>query len=650
MPAHLPLILKVNETFVLLSPFGQISGNREADRDTTFSGPLHPFISAEGLYRNDTRFLDQYLWHWPDFYMASQEIKDTRLLIQQWALMEDLVQRMGLSRRLELSETGILDQLVFENTSFSEETLILRLMLREGFQDVLSVRGWQPMGTPRRIVREETESGCNFIYTGEDLRESRMKVIWDRPQEEGRFPEAGIWRVRLAPQSRWQLSVQIQLEEPPPMQFPSPSRHNAVRESHHEIPTAAEWEKHFSKIKIHPHDSRTWKQNLEDLRALLLKTPQGLFPAAGLPWYGDPYARDGLWTSHMLMPFIPEIGEDVLRFLASNQGTRDDPLPEEEPGKILHYMRKGELSRVGMLPLLKNYGSVDSTPLFIAMLEDHWNCTGNLSLVRELRPHWEAALDWITRHRHPETGMLTFSPGGSGLAMQSWKESGDQMTHTDGRLAHPPLALSEMQGYAFRAFHAAARFYSALHEMEKAKYWDNEKSAFKHNFHEWFWVDENRTYAIALDFHAQRLEVQSSDPGQLLWSGIVPDTVAESLVETLFSEKLWSGWGIRSLGIREARYSPMAQFNGAVWIHDTAILAGGLSRYGFDERVEQVRQALFELARMQPDGRVPQIIGGHARGSVPPSPLPTACRPQSWSAASLVYLMRLKQHPLNDFP
>ena len=642
----LPLILKVNETFALFSALGQIAGNRTVLTNNDDTQTQHPFHGAEGIYREETRYLEEYQWKWPGFYLVNQELKESHILLQQWAWTDDLIQRVGLSRTLELFEDGIEDELSFENTGFSEESFVVQLYVREGFQDVLSVRGWRSMSSPRALQREESELGCTFSYTGSDGVVLKLSLSWNQTQDEGQLPEAGFWRVRLEPQSHWKLCIKIKLGQLPASDMAG-SKHVKQKFipkiSEHAFPEPKSWLSRFDELNVDILNKRVWEQNIEDLRMLLLRTPYGFYPAAGLPWYAVPFARDGLWVAHMLMPFALDISESVLRFLASYQGLQYDKVSEEEKGKITHHLRKGELSRAGILPFLKYYASVDSTPLFIIILENYCQFRNDWSLMKELKPVWEKSLQWIQKAQHADTGMLTFSPSGSGLAMHSWKESGDLLTHVDGQPAHPPLAVSEVQGYAFRAFKAASSFYEILGETEKFKEFQKRTGLFGKNFHELFWMEDRQTYALALDSNAQQLEVLSSDPGHLLWSGIVPQENAPALVETMFSKELWSGWGIRTLGTREARYNPVSQFNGAVWSHDTAILAGGLAHYGFHDKVEIIHESLFTLARNQPDGRMPQIIGGHDRNQFQPMPFPHACRPQAWSAASLVYLERLTQ-------
>jgi glycogen debranching enzyme len=279
----------------------------------------------------------------------------------------------------------------------------------------------------------------------------------------------------------------------------------------------------------------------------------------------------------------------------------------------------------------------------VALLFETWRATKDEALVLELKPHWEAALGWMKRDGDPDgDGFLEFAGiKGKGLSVQSWKDSHDSLSHKDGRLAQGAIAVSEVQGYAYAAYLAAADFYRLSGDDAEAERWQQEADGLQARFHEAFWLEPLQTYALALDGDKRPLEVLSSDAGQLLWSGIVPKAVAPRLVKTLFSDALFSGWGIRTLGASEARYNPVSYHNGSVWPHDTALIAGGLARYGFHSEAATLREALFDLAASQHDLRAPELVAGYARSAAPPVPYPVACRPQAWSAAAILYLAAL---------
>ena len=257
----------------------------------------------------------------------------------------------------------------------------------------------------------------------------------------------------------------------------------------------------------------------------------------------------------------------------------------------MHELRYGELTRLGVVPHSPYYGTVDATPLFVMLLHQY-TLTGDLTLVRELRPHWEAALTWMTGTADADgDGFLEFTEGDAerSLTVQTWKDSFDSMSHRDGRLAKGAVAGSEVQGYAYAAYRAAADFYEALGEAgttdtKAVEAWRGRAEALKEAFHKRFWLDDLQTYAMALDGDKCPLEVHNSNAGQLLWTGIVPEEVAPKLVQTLFSEANWSGWGVRTLGADEVRYNPVSYHNGSVWPHDTALIAGGWRATGLPTR------------------------------------------------------------------
>lgn len=251
----------------------------------------------------------------------------------------------------------------------------------------------------------------------------------------------------------------------------------------------------------------------------------------------------------MIGPENAEISKSVLRCLAHHQGTCIDPFREEERGKILHEIRRGELSRSGTIPFGRYYGSVDSTPLFIMALGQYVRETGDLVLADELYEHWTQALAWLVTCQTKQ-GLVRFKPSGSGLTVQSWKDSHDSMNHADGTTAEAPLAVAEVQGYTFAAFMAASELFAAIGDHTNAKLNRERAGLLRENFHDLFWLSELNTYAMALDKNDVPLAVKSSDPGHLLWCGIVPEDIAPRLVATLLGPECWSGWGLRMLAPR----------------------------------------------------------------------------------------------------
>jgi glycogen debranching enzyme len=604
------LVLKENYTFLVADEAGMVeSGER-------------------GIYNRDTRFLSRYCWAFsrpaqtllawtprPDHFQAHH------------AVIEGPSQLLGIGRRLELGAEALADTLTIVNTSLERQALTLTLEFASDFADLFEARDW--FSGRHQVGTRIDGNAVHLEYQAADGLQQRASVRFSVPPT--RLTEAGAgFELLLEPGASSSIGVAVMLESPLETDLPAISY--------------ADWSAGFTQLRVDAEHQAALDQAVEDLRALLLFTPQGPLEAAGIPWFVTAFGRDSLLSAFMLLPQQPEVARGTLRYLAARQGTKLDAFHAEAPGKILHEVRSGELARTGQIPFGRYDGTIDATPLFIVLLHETWRTTGDLALVRELQPNWEAALAWMQTDGDPDgDGFLEFAPpqAGQGLSVQSWKDSHDALSHADGRLASGAIAVSEVQGYAYAAYRAAADFYSALGEDDSARRWQQQAEALQQRFHEAFWIEPLQTYALALDGDKQPLAVLASDAGQLLWSGIVPREFAAPLVATLFSDALWSGWGVRTLGTDEVRYNPLSYHNGSVWPHDTALIAGGLARYGFSSEARRIRNALFDLAASQADLRPPELIGGYGRTDAPPVPYPVACRPQAWAAAALVYLAAL---------
>lgn len=603
------VVLKENYTFFVADDGGQVAGGEH------------------GLYSRDTRFLDRYRWSFGDEVQALlMHAPRPDTLTAHYAQIEGPSQVLGIERRLELTAGGLTDTLRLTNTDLETRRAELRLEVGGDFADMFEARGWQTLER-EPVVLEGDGDAFTLRYRAADGVTMGVRLSCSHPPE----VQGGVlhFAFELAPKEGLELQITVRLTAPPGGDA--------------DLPSYADWQTSFDTTSLSGRHREVLDQAVLDLRALLLRTEHGLYPAAGIPWYVAVFGRDALLTAFMTLPQQPDVARGVLRYLAAHQGQKDDPVTSEQPGKILHEVRHGELSRTGRVPFRGYYGTVDATPLFVMLLHRTWQTTGDLDLVRELQPQWEAALAWMTGAADPDgDGFLEFvgAPVGQGLTVQTWKDSADSLSHKDGRLASGAVAGSEVQGYAYAAYLAATDFYRALGEGD-VDAWQTRAESLKIAFHEAFWLPELQTYAMALDGDKCPLEVHNSNAGQLLWTGIVPDDVAPKLVGTLFSETNWSGWGIRTLGAGEVRYNPVSYHNGSVWPHDTALIAGGLSSYGFADEAARIRNALYDLAATQPDNRLPELVAGYVRSDAPPVPYPVACRPQAWDAAALLYLLQV---------
>ena len=357
---------------------------------------------------------------------------------------------------------------------------------------------------------------------------------------------------------------------------------------------------------------------------------------AGIPWYVAPFGRDALITCYEMLLLNPAPARDALLFLAKRQASADDPERDAQPGKILHELRVGELARSGYIPHTPYYGTVDATPLFVMLAGAYYRWTADLETLSGLLPALDAALEWMDRYGDQDgDGFLEYQARSqAGLYNQGWKDSEDAIVHTDGSLAEPPIALVEVQGYAYLAKQRIAEVYEALGHRDRADSLRKDAAELKEAFNEAFWMEEG-TYALALDGKKRQVRSVTSNPGHCLYCGIVDGEKARRVAERLMAEDMFSGWGVRTLSTTSPAYNPVSYHNGSVWPHDNAIIAAGLKRYGVTDGAEKIVSALFDAAGLSHDARLPELLCGFDRREDNPYvPFPVACRPQAWAAAA----------------
>jgi glycogen debranching enzyme len=384
-----------------------------------------------------------------------------------------------------------------------------------------------------------------------------------------------------------------------------------------------------------PRLGRVAAQSLADLRGLLLRDGSDPFLAAGSPWFLTLFGRDSLWAARMLIPFTTELAMATLRTLARRQGTRDDAATEEQPGKILHEVRQGRLNLGEMSLPPVYYGSVDATSLFVVTLADAWRWGAETAAVEELLPAVRHCLTWAMAQSQ-ESGWLRYiDHSGSGLSNQGWKDSHDSVQFADGRLAEAPIALSEVQAYAYEAAIRGAELLDAFAHppVDGLTAW---AAALRKSFASEYWVtDPTGDYpAIALDRFGARVDAVASNMGHLLGTGLLDETEVDLVARRLRSPQLRSGFGLRTLTAASPRFSRLAYHGGTVWPHDTAIAVMGLAREGRSHEATTLAAGLLTAA----EGfgyRLPEVYGGDSSADVPfPTAYPAACRPQAWAAAA----------------
>jgi glycogen debranching enzyme len=390
----------------------------------------------------------------------------------------------------------------------------------------------------------------------------------------------------------------------------------------------------------------TYRRSLVDLAALRfspVSAGRHSLPAAGLPWFMTMFGRDSILTSLQALPFTQELAATTLRELGLRQGTRIDDFRDEDPGRILHEMRYGELTAFEERPHSPYYGCADATPLFVVLLDEYERWTGDIRLARELEFEARAALNWIDQYADLQgNGYVAYQRRNqeTGLENQCWKDSWDSISYRDGTLPGFPRATCELQGYAYDAKLRGARLArSVWRDPAFAETLERQAADLKRRFNRDFWVEDGEYFAVALDADGRQVDSLTSNNGHLLWSGIVDKSKAKAVARQLMGERLFSGWGVRTLAVGEGRYNPIGYHVGTIWPFDNSFIAWGLRRYGFKEEAARVAAGILEAAEFF-DGRLPEAFGGYPRSMTKyPVQYPTACSPQAWSTGAPLLLL-----------
>ena len=380
----------------------------------------------------------------------------------------------------------------------------------------------------------------------------------------------------------------------------------------------------------------------EDFYALRMPEERGTAVAAGVPWFAALFGRDSLLSSYETLLLDPELARGTLRVLASYQGHVKNDERDEDPGKILHERRSGEMTATSEVAFGRSYGSVDATPLFLILAHEYFRWTGDRALLQELKEPLKAATNWILYYGDLDgDGLIEYCRRNpKGLFNQGWKDSGDANRHSDGRIAQPPVALVEVQGYAVRAFAGVSELLSLLDEPELMAAANERSEALQRLIEQHFWLEDRAYYAMALDRDKSPLRVDGSNPGHLLFSSAINSQRARQVTERLLDKGLFCGWGIRTLSCKENNFNPMSYHCGSVWPHDNAIIGYGMARYGLYPEAIMIFQALYDAALHFREHRLPELFCGIERQfKSDPVHYPVSCSPQAWAAGAHFLLL-----------
>lgn len=597
----------------------------------------------EGLFVFDMRFVSQWLLtvERADLQILNHAIDDYHVLFaahlsckefsdQKETFIEE--NAVYIRREQFLKKGTLFERLIIENHDENEAHLRVSINFQADFADMFQVRGLQRC---QQCTKTDIETGPDYVhfrYFGQDDRIRSSVIRFSEPPASLTASRAEFDLAIRKGGSRT-LVISAGCEAGPLSETVFEEKLESVRQQVKN--RLGRW----TAIETGNGRLNDWLEQSKVGIALLNTLRQtGLYPYAGIPWFSTPFGRDGIITALQTLWLNPDIAQGVLKFLAETQATEYDPFRDAEPGKILHELRECEMAMTGEVPYGKYYGSIDSTPLFVMLAAAYYEQTGNADFLHSIWPSITAAIAWIEKDGDADGDLfLEYAcKEDTGLYNQGWKDSRDSIFHADGTIAPLPIAVCEVQAYAYAAFRAAADLAQALGKEEQTGPLREKAQRIYERVNTEFWSEDLGCYALALDGHKKPCLVRSSNNGHMLWCGIVPEDRAARIADMLMSPDFFTGWGIRTIAKGEVRYNPLSYHNGSVWPHDTAIAAAGMARYGYYDKAEQILIGLLNASRDCRNAWLPELFGGFPRHNGHDLVrYPAACTLQAWACGAV---------------
>jgi glycogen debranching enzyme len=631
-----PRTLKHGDMFAVFDHYGD-----------AISGPG----GSDGLYFRDTRYLSwcQLRINGVRPLLLGSTLRDDNATLTcdltnpdingaDTSLEHDLIH---IRRSCFLWNAACYQRLSIRNFSQASCTLRVEIVFAADFADIFEARGTRR--DKRGILHsvQLSRTAATLSYTGLDGRRRQTELVFD-PQPSRLSADQADFAITLNPGETANLFIEIRCDTELIGKVTASARFvTAMRDARRALRRASGRAASISTSSDIFNEAV--RRAVSDLYMLITDTEEGPYPYAGIPWFSTVFGRDALITAFETLWFDPAIARGVLRHLAAHQATTIDPKADAEPGKILHEVRRGEMAELGEVPFRRYYGSVDSTPLFVMLAGAYFQRTCDVATIQALWPNIEAAIAWMEEHGDRDgDGFLEYGRRhDKGLINQGWKDSYDSVFHADGALAVGPIALIEVQAYAYAACSGAARIAQALGYARRSVTLGDKARSLQQAIDDSFFDEELGTYVLALDGAKKRCRIRTSNAGHVLFAGAALPERAARVAKALMATTSFSGWGVRTLDSREPRYNPMSYHNGSIWPHDNAMIAAGLARYGFRREAARIFEGLFAASIHMDLRRLPELFCGFPRQrNSAPTTYPVACVPQAWATAAPLSLVQ----------
>jgi glycogen debranching enzyme len=618
------------------------------DSNGDFSWP------TSGLFADDTRFLSHLALtingERPLLLSAGQVEYYSAAFFLRNPLAGELEQDAVSIARERFVGEGMQDRLRVQNQSMAPVSFELALEFGADFADIFAVKDHDfSLGDPLRakplppLAEARFEEDDNQFVLEDDAGSARTQVILS---QQGHIEPGKVrYWIQLEPRATWNLDIEVVPSLDGDEVMPRVAKRRFGEERERVEASLSAWKLRVPQLRSSWDDLlHSFNRSVADLASLRLRGGDGLgnLPAAGMPWFMTVFGRDTIVTCLQTLMFGPELARSALQVLADLQAGGDDPEIDAEPGKIVHEIRRGKAAKNWFDAY---YGSVDATPLYLILLSEVWRWTDDAALVRHFKDPALKALAWIDVYGDRDgDGFVEYQKRSErGLDNQSWKDSWDSQRFADGKLAEPPIAPVEAQGYVYDAKRRLAELAREVwRERELSERLEREAEELRRKFNDAFWSEERGGhYVLALDGEKRQVDSLCSNIGHLLWSGIVLPERVDRVVDALMGPGLWSGWGVRTMSAAEAGYNPLSYHNGTVWPHDNSLIAWGLARYARWAEAHRICRRMLN-AGGHFDHQLPEVFAGLPRAETPfPIAYPTAARPQAWAAGAPVLLLQL---------